>query len=97
MVALVGSEQHEDHADDRAADCGIAAVDQRELERAPATCRPGTTLVVTPRLYTEVGLLVNSSSRGETDRHTDSNHNQATVEIRTSAGIVLEQAKSGFA
>jgi hypothetical protein len=53
------------------------------------------TLWVQPKLRTGDGLLVNSCSRGETERTWGGEH--ATIELRAAAGTRLQTATSGFA
>lgn len=67
-----------------------------KMERASTTCRPGQSLKIRPRLYTQDALLISASSRGETDRYTGSNHNPAILELRSPEGRVLAHSRSGF-
>jgi hypothetical protein len=68
-----------------------------ELDEESIACRPGETIAVRPRLYTQGGLLINASSRGETDRRSGGNHNQASIQLRSLDGALLESTSSGFA
>jgi hypothetical protein len=69
-----------------------------ELHLPAGGARPGQELSVSPRLFTADGLLINSSACGDVEPFASSDkHNCATVQLVSSAGIVLGSAQSGFA
>lgn len=61
--------------------------------------RPGESIAIGPRLYTQDGLLINLSSRsrqmGSFDR--ERFHNRCDIQLVSSSGETLSSAQSGFA
>ena len=73
------------------------ALEGNDLAKA---ARPGATLSVSPRLYTEEGLLITTSSCGEQKFASTDNSNCATVRLclpGTTGAAALDQYQSGFA
>jgi hypothetical protein len=61
-------------------------------------CRTGAELSISPRLFTGDGLLINSSSCGETDRFAahDDNYNCASIQLVSPGEKLLGSTRSGF-
>lgn len=65
----------------------------------PANSSPGEAITVNPRLYTQDGLLINLSCRGEHMGSYGSErfHNRCDIKLTTEGGDTLSAAQSGFA
>jgi hypothetical protein len=63
------------------------------------TVKPGEQINISPRFYTEHGLLISLSARGDQmgSFDFDRTHNRCTLELQSPKGKTLSTANSGFA
>lgn len=68
-----------------------------DLKRKNAVFRPGDDVDIDPRLYTEDGLLINTCFTGFVNRGYTWGGPEASIELKTAKGKVVDTASSGFA